>query len=171
MTRRLRHCGLSDGRNCRPHPLTLFLTDHEKLIAHSKSSSCPIIPSQKLNTANHRNPIFQETAVYFFSQKTSNWSLDLCYLDMKRYCHLASGINLSGCDMSLIYYVEFAGIHTDPFLRFGGNRIPKLDVRSDDRTSQTGGLSGCRSCSPHSLLRSGRIRFIQLFIQSSLSGA
>ena len=33
------------------------------------------------------------------------------------------------CDTPLIYYIEFAGIHTDPFLRFGGNRIPKLDVR------------------------------------------
>ena len=31
--------------------------------------------------------------------------------------------------MSLIYYIEFAGIHTDPFFRFGGNRNPKLDVR------------------------------------------
>ena len=91
----------------------------------------------------------------------------MCYLDMKRYCHLASGINLSGCDMSLIYYIEFEGIHTDPILRFGGKRISKLDVRSDDRTSQTRGLSGCRSCSPHSLLRLGRIRFIQPLIQSN----
>ena len=57
---------------------------------------------------------------------------------------------------SPLNYVEFAGIHTDPSLRFGGNRISKLDVRSDDRTSQTDGLSGCRSCSPHSLLRSGK---------------
>ena len=52
--------------------------------------------------------------------------------------------------------MEFAGTHTDPALRFGGNRISKLDVRSGDRTSQTDGLSGCRSCSPHSLLRSGK---------------
>ena len=55
--------------------------------------------------------------------------------------------------MLLIYYIEFVGIHADPSLRCGGNRIPKLDVRSDDRTSQTSVLSGCRSCSPHSLLR------------------
>ena len=40
-------------------------------------------------------------------------------------------------------YVEFAGIHTDPSLRFGGNRLSKLAVRSDDRTAQTSGLSGC----------------------------
>ena len=36
--------------------------------------------------------------------------------------------------MLLLYYVEFAGIHTDPSLRFGGNRLSKLAVRSDDRT-------------------------------------
>ena len=53
------------------------------------------------------------------------------------------------------------------FLRFGGNRLSKLDVRSDDRTSQTSGLSGCRSCSPHSLLRSEKIWFIQPLIQSN----
>ena len=42
--------------------------------------------------------------------------------------------------MSLIYYIEFAGIHTDPFLRFGGNRISKLDVRSVDRTPSFGAV-------------------------------
>ena len=76
-------------------------------------------------------------------------------------------MSLRLCDTPLIYYVEFAGIHTDPFLRFGGNRIPKLDVRSDDRTSQTSVLSGCKNCILHSLLRSGRIRFIQPLIQSN----
>ena len=35
-----------------------------------------------------------------------------------------------------------------------GTASPKLDVRSDDRTSQTSGLSVGRSCLPHSLLRS-----------------
>ena len=69
--------------------------------------------------------------------------------------------------MPLLYYIEVAGIHTDPSYRCGGNRISKLAVRSDDRTAQTDGLSGCRSCSPHSLLHSGRIRFIQPFIQSN----
>ena len=64
--------------------------------------------------------------------------------------------NLSESGMPFLICVEFAGIHTDPSLRFGGNRISKLDVRSGDRTSQTDGLSGCRSCSPHSLLRSGK---------------
>ena len=44
--------------------------------------------------------------------------------------------------MLLFYYVEFAGIHADPSLRFGGNRISKLAVRSDDQTAQTSGLSG-----------------------------
>ena len=34
--------------------------------------------------------------------------------------------------MLLLYYVEFAGIHTDPSLRFGGNRLSKLAVRSDE---------------------------------------
>ena len=37
--------------------------------------------------------------------------------------------------MLLLYCIEFAGIHTDLSLRFGGNRISKLDVRSDDRTA------------------------------------
>ena len=72
--------------------------------------------------------------------------------------------------MSLIYYVEFAGIHTDPSFASEGTASPKLDVRSDDRTSQAGGLSGCRSCTPHSLLHSSRIRFIQPLIQSNKSG-
>ena len=58
-------------------------------------------------------------------------------------------------------HVEFAGIHTDPSFAPEGTAIPKLAVRSDDRTAQTSGLSGCRSCSPHSLLRSGMIRFIR----------
>ena len=56
--------------------------------------------------------------------------------------HQALGIeNLRLCDMPLFHYVEFAGIHTDPSSRCGGNRISKLAVRSDDRTAQTGGLS------------------------------
>ena len=66
------------------------------------------------------------------------------------------GLRFSFCGMPLLNYIEFAGIHTDPSLRCGGNRIPKLDVRSADRTSQTSVLSGCRSCSPHSLLCSGK---------------
>ena len=72
---------------------------------------------------------------------------------------------------ALLNCVEFAGIHIDSSLRFGGNRISKLDVRSDDRTSRTSGLSDCRSCSPHSLLRSGRIWFIQPLIQSNFKRA
>ena len=59
------------------------------------------------------------------------------------------------------YHIEFAGIHTDPSFASEGTAFPELAVRSDDRTAQTGGLSGCRSCSPHSLLRSGMIRFIR----------
>jgi len=42
--------------------------------------------------------------------------------------------------MPLLNCIEFAGIHTDPSLRCGGNRNPELDVRSDDRTSQTTGF-------------------------------
>ena len=71
-------------------------------------------------------------------------------------CRTKQRKNLRECGMPFLICVDFAGIHTDPSLRFGGNRISKLDVRSDDRTSQTDGLSGCRSCSPHSLLRSGK---------------
>ena len=67
-------------------------------------------------------------------------------------------------------HVEFAWIHTDPSFAPEGTAIPKLAVRSDDRTAQTSGLSGCRSCSPHSLLRSGRIRFIRPLIQNALKG-
>ena len=62
-------------------------------------------------------------------------------------------MGLRFCGMPLLNYIEFAGIHTDPSLRCVGNRIPKLDVRSADRTSQTSVLSRCRRCSPHSLLR------------------
>ena len=46
------------------------------------------------------------------------------------------------------------------FFASEGTASPKLAVRSEDRTSQTCGLSGCRSCSPHSLLRSNKIWFI-----------
>ena len=67
-------------------------------------------------------------------------------------------------------HIEFAGIHPDPSFASEGTAIPKLAVRSDDRTAQTSGLSGCRSCSPHSLLRSERIRFIRLLIQSGSEG-
>ena len=38
MTGRLRHCGLSVGRSCRPHPLSHFRKDQVKLAAHSKPS-------------------------------------------------------------------------------------------------------------------------------------
>ena len=58
------------------------------------------------------------------------------------------GLRFSFCGMPLLNYIEFAGIHTDPSLRCGGNRIPKLDVRSADRTSQTSVLSGCRKLQP-----------------------
>ena len=61
--------------------------------------------------------------------------------------------NLRFCGTPLYRYIEFAGIHTDPSFASEGTASPKLAVRSDDRTSQTCGLSGCRSCSPHSLLR------------------
>ena len=50
-------------------------------------------------------------------------------------------MGLRFCGMPLLNYIEFAGIHTDSSFRFGGNRISKLDVRSDDRTSQTDRLS------------------------------
>lgn len=59
--------------------------------------------------------------------------------------------NLRFCGTPLYRYIEFAGIHTDPSFASEGTASPKLAVRSDDRTSQTGGLSGCRSCSPHDL--------------------
>ena len=36
--------------------------------------------------------------------------------------------------------IEFAGIHTDPSLRCGGNRNPELAARSDDRAAQTTGF-------------------------------
>ena len=78
--------------------------------------------------------------------------------------------NLRFCVTPLYRYVEFAGIHSDLFFASEGTASPKLAVRSDDRTSQTGGLSGCRSCSPHSLLRSEKIRFIQPLIQSNSKG-
>ena len=58
------------------------------------------------------------------------------------------GLRFSFCGMPLLNYIEFAGIHTDPSLRCVGNRIPKLDVRSADRTSQTSVLSGCRKLQP-----------------------
>ena len=61
--------------------------------------------------------------------------------------------NLRFCGTPLYRYVEFAGIHTDPSFASEGTASPKLAVRSDDRPSQTGGLSACRNCSPHSLLR------------------
>ena len=48
---------------------------------------------------------------------------------LKGLCIKRRRSSLRLCDMSLIYYIEFAGIHTDPFFRFGGNRNPKLDVR------------------------------------------
>ena len=75
--------------------------------------------------------------------------------------------NLRFCGTPLYRYIEFAGIHSDLFFASEGTASPKLAVRSDDRTSQTGGLSGCRSCSPHSLLRSEKIWFIQPLIQSN----
>ena len=57
-------------------------------------------------------------------------------------------MGLRFCGMPLLNYIEFAGIHTDPSLRCVGNRIPKLDVRSADRTSQTSVRSGCRKLQP-----------------------
>ena len=52
-------------------------------------------------------------------------------------------MGLRFCGMPLLNYIEFAGIHTDPSLRCGGNRIPKLAVCSNEQTAQTSVLSGC----------------------------
>ena len=50
------------------------------------------------------------------------------------------GSTLRSCGKTLLNCIEFAGIHTDPSLRCGGNRLPKLAARSDDRAAQTTGF-------------------------------
>ena len=57
------------------------------------------------------------------------------------------------------------------FLSFVGGTAPNSASALMTRRLKQCGLSGGRSCSPHSLFRSGRIRFIQPLIQSNLSGA
>ena len=68
MTGRLRHCELSGGRSCRPHPLSHFQKDQVKLAAHSKPST-RAHPSLGQAADRHSKPIFLSRRVCYIFQK------------------------------------------------------------------------------------------------------